>query len=256
MAEDVQGRFMWYDLMTTDTEAAIAFFTNVMGWGTEPFPNPEMPYTMWTANGAPIGGVMGLPPEAAGAPPHWLAYIGARDVDDTVRRAKDLGATVHVAPRDIPDVGRFAVLADPQGAAFAVYTPGSAPPAEQDFGVGQVSWHELLTTDSDAAQRFYFELFGWSITDTFDMGPMGIYAMYGRNGRTYGGMFNKPADMPAPPHWLLYVRVEDLDATIARAKKAGGQLLHGPEEVPGGDRIAHLMDPQGGAFALHEKKKG
>jgi hypothetical protein len=211
---------------------------------------------MWTVNGAPIGGIMALPPEAAGAPPHWLAYIGVRDVDEAARRASDLGATVHVSPQDIPDVGRFAVLADPQGASFAIYAPGSNPGDEQEFQVGQVSWHELLTTDSDAAQRFYFELFGWSITDTFDMGPMGVYAMYGRNGRTYGGIFNKPADMPAPPHWLLYVRVQDLEAAIERAKKAGGQLLFGPEEVPGGDRIAHLMDPQGGAFALHETKKG
>jgi predicted enzyme related to lactoylglutathione lyase len=255
MTKDVQGRFLWYDLMTSDPDAAKQFYTGVIGWGTEAFPNPAMPYTMWTAAGVPIGGVMQLPPDA-GAPPHWLAYIGATDVDATVKRAKALGGSVHVEPRDIPDVGRFAVLADPQGAAFAVYSPAMDPGDERDFGLQQMSWHELATTDWEAGRRFYFELFGWTATEDFDMGPMGTYAMFGRKGRPYGGMFTKPPEMPMPPNWLLYVLVDGLEAAIERVKQGGGQLLHGPESVPGGDRIAQCADPQGAAFALHEKGSG
>jgi hypothetical protein len=256
MATNVHGRFLWYDLMTRDVDAAVAFYTRVIGWGTQPFPNPTMPYTMWTVGDVPMGGVMAMPPEAAGAPPHWLAYIGSSDVDSTVQRAQTLGAGVHVEPRDIPDVGRFAVLSDPQGAAFAVYTPSLDPGAEQDPGTGQFSWHELATTDYETARRFYFELFGWTTTQDFDMGPMGIYAMFGRDGREYGGMFNKPPEMPMPPNWLLYASVTDLDDAVERVTSGGGQLLNGPMEVPGGDRIAQCLDAQGAAFAMHEKRRG
>jgi uncharacterized protein len=255
MTTDAHGRFLWYELLTRDVDGAIAFYTRVIGWGTQQFENLDLPYTMWTVGGMPLGGIMQIPPDAGDAPPHWLAYIGTQDVDDTVRRARALGAAVYVEPRDIPDVGRFAVLADPQGAMFAVYKPGSDPAEERDPSTGQFSWHELITTDYQAARRFYFDLFGWSTTEDLDMGPVGIYAMYGRHGRPYGGMFNKPADMPAPPHWLLYALVDDLDDAVRRTRDAGGQLLHGPMEVPGGDRIAQCLDPQGAVFAMHAKKQ-
>lgn len=114
------------------------------------------------------------------------------------------------------------------------------------------SWHELATTDHLAALRFYADLFGWSKLSEADMGPIGIYVLFGRGERQYGGMYSKPAEMPAPPHWLLYVRVASLDAALTRVRDGGGQMLNGPMEVPGGDRIAQCVDPQGAAFALHE----
>jgi predicted enzyme related to lactoylglutathione lyase len=199
---------------------------------------------------------MDLPEQArgAGVPPHWMAYIGTPDVDGTVDRAKTLGASVLVEPMDIPNVGRFATLKDPQGAAFSVYTPGNEPQPETDPAVGQVSWHELATTDNRAAFAFYQNLFGWENQQEMDMGPMGTYLMYGRSGRMYGGIYNKPADMPAPPHWLLYMRVPDANTSVAQIKDLGGTLLNGPMEVPGGDLIAQFLDPQGAAFAIHSKK--
>jgi predicted enzyme related to lactoylglutathione lyase len=251
----VRGRFLWYELMTTDVAAASGFYTKTLGWGTQAWPGP-IPYTLWTNGNAPVGGLMELPEEAraGGAPPHWMAYIGTPDVDGTVDRAKTLNARVLVEPQDIPNVGRFAVLADPQGAVFAVYKPANEPRPEADPAVGEMSWHELATTDTQAAFRFYQNLFGWENQQEMDMGPLGVYLIYGRAGRMYGGIYNKPPDMPAPPHFLLYVRVDDVNASLPRITENGGQILNGPMEVPGGDLIAQCLDPQGAAFAVHSKK--
>jgi hypothetical protein len=159
----------------------------------------------------------------------------------------------------IPTVGKFAVVTDPQGAVFAAFQPGEAPAAGAwDPQPGDVSWHELVTSDWQAAFDFYHDLFGWEKTSAMDMGPAGTYQMYGEkaDGRPYGGMYNFMPEMPPmPPNWLPYIRVTDLDACVERVRKLGGQVLNGPMEVPGGDRIAQCMDPQGAAFALHEAAK-
>jgi hypothetical protein len=215
-----------------------------------------MPYSIWTAGATPLGGVMALPEEArkAGTPPHWLAYVAADDVDALTKRAQALGARVCVPPGDIPTVGRFSVIADPQGATIALFKgngPGMTQPAEVPNG--HFSWHELIAGEWESAFRFYSQLFGWQKTEAIDMGGMGTYQMYGKGGRTLGGMMTKRPDYPAPPHWLYYIKVGDLDAALGRVKKGGGQVLNGPMEVPGGDRVAQCTDPQGAAFALHGK---
>jgi predicted enzyme related to lactoylglutathione lyase len=249
-----RGQFVWHDLMTNDPEAAERFYTKVAGWGTQMWDGP-MPYRMWTAGGAPLGGVMQMPPDA-GTPPHWLAYVSTPDIDNTVAQAKRLGAVVHIGPQEIPNVGQFAVLSDPQGASFAIYTP-----SREDFAsdgapaVGEFSWHELATTDSVAALEFYTTLFGWEKRGGFDMGGGWMYQMYGRNGRELGGMFNKTAQMPGPPGWLHYIMVDDVGDAAERVKSGGGQVISGPMEVPGGDWIAQCLDPQGAMFAIHAKPK-
>lgn len=255
-SSDIRGRFVWYELLTTDVDAAVDFYAGVIGWGTEVFAGAGEPYTMWKVGDRPIGGIMKMPEEALeqGGRPHWLPYIATPDVDATVERARERGARVYVAPRDIPSVGRFAVLADPQGAIFAAFTPGSdesgrqGPPRRGEF-----SWHELATTDREAAFDFYSDLFGWEETDRMDMGEAGIYQMYGRVGSPLGGMFTKPAEVPGPATWLLYALVDDVNGAVERVKGAGGQVLNGPMEVPGGDWIAQCLDPQGAAFAVHHR---
>lgn len=247
-----RGRFVWYDLMTTDPTKAEPFYIKVAGWGTQPFEG--MPYTMWTRDGAPIGGVGQVEPP--GTPPHWLAYIAVPNVDAAVKQAEGLGGRTVVPGTDIPKVGRFAVLADPQGASFAVFTPGDGgqgPGPERDPKIGEFSWHELMTTDYKKAFAFYQAMFGWEKTAEHDMGPLGTYFMFGRNGRELGGMFNMTADMKMPPNWTLYIRVDSADAAAERVKANGGQVLNGPMDVPGGDRIAQCMDPQGAMFAVHSK---
>jgi len=251
---NARGRFVWYDLMTNDPKKAEAFYQRVAGWGTQVW-DGQQPYTMWTVNGNPIGGVMEMP-KGVNAPPHWIAYLAVPDVDATVKQAESLGATTHHKPTDIPSVGRFAVLADPQGAFFAVFTPqGNTPGHEGMPNVGEFSWHELATTDYASAFRFYQALFGWEKIAEHDMGPMGIYFLFGRNGQQLGGMFNKPPEMPFPPNWLQYIQVDSADGAAERVKANGGQVLNGPMDVPGGDRIAQCLDPQGGAFAVHSRGK-
>lgn len=249
------GRFVWYDLMTTDPSAAQKFYPAVTGWGTEKWKGPQ-PYTMWTLAEKPLGGVMNLPPGAAREmPPHWLPYVCVKDLDATAGKAKQLGGKVVHEPTDIPEVGRFAVIQDPQGAYLAIYTPSTEVPGhEGGADVGEFSWHELTTTDHNAAFDFYSKLFGWEKTNEHDMGEMGIYLEYGQNGESYGGMFTKTPDMPMPPNWLCYVRVTDVEKAVEVVKDKGGQVVNGPMEVPGGDWIAQCIDPQGGMFAVHHRK--
>ena len=188
-----------------------------------------------------------------GAPSHWLGYIGVLDVDATTAAAVEAGATVYVPGMDIENVGRFSIFADPMGAVIACFSSTSgAGEAPGEAGHGQMSWCELMTKDADAAWGFYEKVFGWNKTSAMDMGPeMGTYQMFGIGERSIGGMMKLPAEVPAPPHWMYYTRVDDIHAAIARAKGKGGTVLNGPMEIPGGDLVAQLMDNQGGAFALH-----
>lgn len=250
---EIRGRFVWHELMTTDPQAAGTFYSKVLPWKTQPSGMPD--YTIWVAGKTQTGGLMAQPESArqSGAPPSWLVYIGTPDVDATSAAAERLGGKVLKAPQDIPGVGRFAVLADPQGAAFAVFKPG-APPADGAPSSTDFSWHELATSDYQAALSFYSELFGWSRGPTHDMGPAGTYQLIEHGGAQVGGAY-KLMDASKPPHWLTYIEVASVDKAAAAAKAAGGRVTQGPMEVPGGSRIAQILDPQGGAFAVHEPAK-
>jgi len=249
-----RGRFVWFDLMTSDPKAAIDFYTKLIGWGTQEWEGGDKPYTMWANGETPLGGVTELPPEVreAGAPPHWLAYVAVPDVDAAAARVSGLGGAIHHKPTEIPGAGRFAVVGDPQGAVLAIYKSSeeSAEPAGPSK-TGEFSWHELATSDAASAYDFYQDLFGWEKQETMDMGEAGIYQIYGRGGVPLGGMFKKPAEMPGPPAWLYYIKVDDVTQAVEMVKELGGQVLNGPMEVPGGDLIAQCIDPQGAVFALH-----
>lgn len=252
MSDTPLGRFCWYDLVTPEPDEAPAFYAAVTGWGTQPFDGGAEPYTMWTNGEQPVGGFVGLPEEAreSGTPPHWLAYVSTPDLRATVEKAEALGGRM-LHREDVPTVGSIAILSDPQGAVFAAYQPTEWRSGEDhDPAVGEFSWHELYADDHEGALAFYSELFGWEPTDAMDMGEAGIYQMYGRGGRTYGGMMNRTDDMP-PPAWLYYVRVPDVEAAAKAVQEAGGEVWNGPMEVPGGDLIACCRDAQGAAFSIH-----
>jgi predicted enzyme related to lactoylglutathione lyase len=249
------GEFAWHELMTTDPKAAQAFYTRVVGWSTAPW-GSDGSYTLWMAGQTPVGGCMALPEhvKAANVPPHWLTYVGTPDVAATCAKATSLGAKVLHGPEEIPGAGRFAALEDPQGAAICVYTAAAPTPAQAGMpGVGEFSWHELATTDPKGALSFYGALFGWEKTGEFDMGPAGMYEMFGRGGPPMGGIFRKPAEAPVA-YWLPYARVKDADQAAAETTALGGTLLYGPMEVPGGDRVAAAIDPLGATFAVHAVK--
>ncbi len=252
----VQGSFVWQELMTGDTAAAGSFYPKVLGWRSQNSPHSSA-YTMFATASGPVAGMMRLTDELRqkGVPPHWMPYIGADDVDATVAAAERLGAKVQHAPSDIENnVGRFAVLTDPQGAAFGIYKPGQAAsgPAPGTPAPGQYSWHELATTDAEAAFEFYSKLFGWQVMQRMDMGAAGTYLIFGRDGLQRGGMYK--LSRVAGPHWLSYIEVASADAAAAAAREAGAKVVNGPMDVPGG-RIVQLTDPAGALFAVHSSAK-
>ncbi|MBI4420314.1 MAG: VOC family protein, partial [Gemmatimonadetes bacterium] len=244
-----RGQFLWHELVTSDTRAAAAFYARVLGWGTEEWPQ-DPSYTLFTNKKTPAAGLMAIPADAKamGAQPSWMLYIGTPDVQVTAWDAQRLGGKLLKEPTRTPSVGTWAVLQDPQGAVFAAYTPENPAPVSWPPKVGEFSWHELATTDAVAAFNFYHELFGWVRNGSFDMGPSGIYQMYGLKGKRLGGMHNKSSDMPGPSNWLGYVRVPSAKRTAEVVAQAGGRIVNGPKEVPGGDWIAVATDPQGAVF--------
>lgn len=252
------GRLLWYELMTSDLAAAERFYTSVVGWTVTPFEGLPMPYSMWTkANGTPIAGAMTLPDElkAIGVPPHWMLYVGVPNLEDAVAHAERLGGEAVSPVIDVPTIGRMRTMRDPQGAAFSIYepiTPPETPDAPPELG--DTSWIELMTTDSTAAEQFYTTLFGWRATESFDMGPMGVYRMFGRHLGSLGGMMTKTSEMAhIPSNWGLYFLVPEINEARDRVTANGGTVINGPMEVPGGDWVVNCLDPQGAAFSLHAK---
>lgn len=248
------SKFIWYELMTSDLDAALAFYRAVVGWESEAWDGAaDFRYVVVKAGERGVGGMMTLPQEAAamGARPGWLGYIQADDVDAATDSLRTAGGHVHREPADIPDVGRFAVVADPQGATFMLLAPkgeDSAPPPPMT--PGHIGWHELYANDWTSAFDFYAGQFGWSRGDALDMGPMGTYQLFNADDSS-GGMMNRPDQVPAPM-WLYYFNVPDIEAAAQRVAENGGHVVNGPMEVPGGSRILQALDPQGALFALIE----
>jgi hypothetical protein len=251
------GRLLWYELLTTDLDAAESFYKNVVGWTTASFEGLPTRYDTWQrAGGVPVGGAMTIP-EGMNFPAHWVMYVGVPNLEEGAARVERAGGSAMSPVIEVPNVGRMRTMRDKQGAMFSIYEPAAPPPTpEADPEIGDVSWHELYTTDAAAAMKFYEELFGWRETETMDMGPMGKYHMFSRQLGMLGGMMSKTPDMAQMPNaWMLYFRVPDVDAAAGRVTAGGGHIINGPMEVPGGDRVLMAADPQGAAFGLHSKKR-
>jgi predicted enzyme related to lactoylglutathione lyase len=252
----LHGRFAWYELATTDMESAKAFYGDVLGWGTQDVPASGPAYTLFTAGGAAVSGLMELPKEAttSGLRPSWLGYVCVDDVNAAANRIEELGGAVHVPPTEIPNVSRFSIGVDPQMATIALLkwlNGDQQQPAELD-APGRVGWHELLAADWEQAFAFYRELFSWQKAQT-DTGAVGTYQLFSAAGETIGGMYTKPAMEPVP-FWLYYFNVGDIDVAMKRVKAGGGTILAGPIEVPGSRWIARCTDPQAAIFALMGKR--
>ncbi|MGQ0737286.1 MAG: VOC family protein, partial [Acidobacteriota bacterium] len=184
-ASPLLGRLLWYELLTTDMKGAEDFYQAVVGWSVTPFEGSPMPYHMWMRGGqVPVGGVMTLPDEvkAQGVPPNWMMYAGVPKLEDAAAHIERLGGRALSPIIEVPTVGRMRAMADPQGGAFSIYQPASPPQQpEAEPELGDVSWHELYTTDAAAALTFYGEALGWKPTEAMDMGPAGVYHMFGRH---------------------------------------------------------------------------
>jgi uncharacterized protein len=248
---DYHGRFVWYELITTDVAAARAFYTQVVGWGAQDASTPGLPYTLFTIGKVSVGGLMELPEEGRrkGATPRWMGYVGVKDVDAVADRFKALGGAVYVPPTN-SNIGRIAVVADPQAADLAL-VQGLRTGERPSRGLGKpghVGWHELLAADWRKAFAFYGELFGWQRADA-EIGPGDSYQLFSAGGQMIGGMTSKRRADPVP-YWVYYINVDDIEGAMERVTAAGGRPFESPVQTPDESWIVRCGDPQGAPFAL------
>jgi uncharacterized protein len=262
------GSFIWYELMTTDPDAAARFYEPIVGWKIEAHSDPQsasegMDYRMIVrSDGGNAGGVLKLTEQMSqgGARPCWIGYLYVTDVDAAVAAIVADGGQSLMPGMDI-DVGRIAMVTDPQGVPHYVMTP--KPPAGKEdmasdvydrWAEQRVSWNELYSPDLEAAKAFYAKHYGFEFNETMPMGPMGDYCFIDHGGQTIGAMMQKPEQVPVGM-WNLYIRVPEIEQAVAQIKDLGGQVFNGPMEVPGGDWIINGTDPQGAMFSLVAKGK-
>lgn len=255
------GNFVWHELRTTDAPGAIDFYTHVVGWQAQSSGDPGgVPYTLFSVGHLSTAGLMQLTPQMleGGMKPAWFGFVGVDDVDAYAKRLEQAGGKLHCSPQDIPTVGRFASVEDPQGAAFLLFKGSStlAPPRPSAGTPGTVGWNELSANDEQSVWPFYSDLFGWKVERLMDMGPNGNYRIFHNGGAALGGMITRNPKSSPVPFWLFYFNVEDIDAATTRIREKQGQVLMGPHQVPGDQWIVIAQDPQGAAFALVGSRKG
>jgi predicted enzyme related to lactoylglutathione lyase len=249
------NRFVWYELMSRETGPAAGFYTAVIGWEARDGSFPGQAYTLFSAGESTVAGLLPLPAHLAarGVGPHWTGYIGVEDLAGTLERIRQAGGAVHHGPEAVPGVGSLAVAGDPQGAVFSLLQPEpgmSGPPPVPPGTPGHAQWHELHASDQDSAFAFYAGLFGWTKGQAMDMGPMGTYQTFHIGDVWAGGMMTRTQQLPHPV-WLFYFNVDSAGAAAERVTAAGGTVLNGPHQVPGGGAwILQGLDPQGAMFAL------
>ena len=242
------GHIHWHDLMTNDVDKARSFYTELLGWGTELWKPGEMDYPMIMVGNEAHGGFHPLQGPAAEAPPHWIAYVIVESADEASKRAEAAGGSVYVPPTDIPEVGRFSVLAYPETAVIAAFEPAGDPPT----GTGTFLWDELMADDVEAAKAFYGDVFGWT-ADTMDMGTMdmgtGQYTIFKADDEMVAGLMNRP-DNVLVQGWMSYVHADDVDTSVARVGELGGAVHAPPFDIPTVGRIAVIADPTGAAVGM------
>ena len=247
------GRFVWHDLMTREAEVVQPFYEGLFGWTVTPLEmGGGVVYRALTANGKAVGGIVQEPNLPEGVPSHWVSYVLVEDLDACVGRGTAAGGTVLVPPHPIPGKGRFAMLADPTGAAIALLELDEVEevPADWHTREGSFCWDELHTRDAERATGWYTEVLGWSWKAS-DMGPLGTYWLVLEDGKDHAGCMAFPPGVEAPSAWMPYLAVDDVDACQARAMELGAKCWVAPQDIPGVGRFAVLADPSGGTFAVH-----
>jgi len=245
------GTFVWHDLMTSDVPRAVAFYEGLFGWRTRAVDTRgDESYTMILAGDVPLGGFVDF--AAEGVPAHWMPYVAVADVDAVLDRVAEHGGSVCVPTTPIPNVGRFAVVTDPQGAALSLltHTAQDRPLPPSSLDLGHFCWDELLTHDMDGSNAFYGDVFGWT-QRAVEMGDVGTYWMQNAGGGDHCGIMKVPCPDAYPRScWMTYVSVADVDEATARAVELGGRVCVPPKDVPGVGRIVDLFDPTGAEFSL------
>jgi uncharacterized protein len=256
------GDFIWYELLTTDADAAGDFYGKVIGWTSASSGQPGMDYRFFSSGDGSdtrdgVGGYMAMTEEmiTGGARPCWLGYIKVNDVDASAASIVASGGAIHMPAMTLDGVGRMAMVADPQGAIFYIMK-GASDEASHSFAatepkVGHCTWNELSTTDPEAAKAFYSAQFGWEKDGEMNMGPLGKYAFMQASGNRFavGGIMPLMPGSPAPA-WTTYFRIVDIDEGLTAITDHGGSIVQPPVEIPGGDFSLVAIDPAGAAFGL------
>lgn len=242
------GTPSWVDI-GTDVEAAKGFYGQLLGWTAQEAGPPEETggYGFFMKGDKMVAG---YGPQQNPGPPAWSVYVATADADETAAKVEKAGGTVVAPPMDVMGAGRMAVFQDPTGAFFSTWQAGDHRGAQLWSEPGAVSWVELNTRDAARAKEFYPAVFGW--TEETHAGEM-TYTEFHLGEPAIGGMMELPASVPAqvPPHWLAYFGVDDVDASTAKAKELGANVMVEPMDIPGGGgRFAVILDPQGAAFGL------
>jgi predicted enzyme related to lactoylglutathione lyase len=246
------GTFCWIELFTTGQNGAKTFYSSLFGWSSVDSPmGPGEFYTMFQIDGRDAAGAytMGADERSQGVPPHWNLYVAVESADDAAGRAAKLGGEVLAPAFDVMEYGRMAVLRDPTGAVISVWQANK----HRGTGIGGVDgtlcWADLFTRDPERARQFYGDLFGWKLTvaEKDSSGYLHI-----QNGEEFIGGIppGGPPNPKAPPHWLLYFQVADVDASAAKAKQLGAAVYAPPMTIENAGRIAVLADPAGAAFSI------
>jgi predicted enzyme related to lactoylglutathione lyase len=250
------GTFSWPELATTDQKAGVAFYRALFGWDVNEQPiGPTEVYSMFQMRGKAVGAAstQQANEKQMGVPPHWNSYVTVANVDESAKKAASLGGKVLMAPFDVMDAGRMAVLQDPTGAVFEIWQANRSIGAQILSETGALCWTELTTSDTKVAEAFYTGLFGWTPKHSAPGGPM-EYTEFSVDGTPSIGMMAKPAEMPAhiPSYWMPYFQVASCDTSTAKAKELGGRVMVGPHDIPGTGRFTIINDPQGAMFAVFE----
>jgi predicted enzyme related to lactoylglutathione lyase len=251
ITQHAPGMFCWFELGTSDTDAAKKFYGQLFGWTANDMPaGPDMIYTMLQIDGKEIGAMYSLSEahKSQGVPPNWLTYVSVASADESAAKSKELGGTVVMEPFDVLDAGRMALLQDPTGATFAIWQANQSIGARLKDELNSFCWSELATRDTTRATEFYTSLFGWDTK--VSEGPM-AYTEFINNGTPIGGMLSISADWgDVPANWMGYISVDDCDSTADKAKTLGAEIKSPPMDIPHAGRFAVIQDPQGAVFAI------
>jgi predicted enzyme related to lactoylglutathione lyase len=252
---NLPGDFIWYELLTPDVDAALAFYGRVVGWKSGAA-GPVPGYRNLVAPDAAVGGMLAMPSGSGFPGAVWVGYLNVEEVDAAVLAAQRRGAIPCMPPTDLPGVGRIAMLLDPQGAPFYVMRPAMEG-VSRAFApeVGHCQWNELVTTDPDAALAFYTQQFDWRKGDVMPMGPMGNYQFLLNHDVRFGAMLKRTRE-GARSVWRFYFGVDDIDRAARAVSESGGRLVSEPQPEPGGGFAVVAIDPQGAEFGIAGPRKG
>ncbi len=243
------GKFVWYDLMTTDIEAVKKFYGGLFGWKFEDVGTVDFPYTIIMNNATSIGGIFALDKTRSKADQsQWISFLSVRNMDDAIEYVKSNNGKIYTQPFDLPDRGKVAVVIDPQGAVLALVNSSNGDTKDDDPVYNEWLWTELWTDDVDASLEFYNGMLGYENKFYMTQAETKYYVFRNEN-KGRAGMVKIMLD-GVKPNWMPYIAVKDPSETISKVEKLGGKVLIDQEGIAG-NRAAIIADPSGGVFTVH-----